>query len=132
MYCTHVAAHKIPFLWRWHSDHHERITTGEYDGEFRWYHLFMYIDSWESTADQWLLEVIPTIIFCALTGHWWILIFYWLWSSIIEESIEHNDNINLYPLTSGKWHLIHHTDHNKNYGLLIPIWDMIFGTEKRT
>lgn len=101
-------------------------------GKWNWKNLFLFIDDWEQTIDQWLTEVIPTIIFCMITGEWWLFIFYWVWSALIQEAIEHNEKISLYPfLTSGKWHLMHHKNDNCNFGLFFPIWDILFKTNKR-
>lgn len=62
---------------------------------------------------------------------WWLFIVYYIWAAFIQEAIEHNPEFNIYPwITSGKWHLQHHTDHSKNYGVFTPIWDKIFGTWK--
>jgi sterol desaturase/sphingolipid hydroxylase (fatty acid hydroxylase superfamily) len=56
---------------------------------------------------------------------------YYVWAAFIQESIEHDQNFDLYPvLTSGKWHMMHHRDENCNYGVIIPIWDIVFGTMK--
>jgi hypothetical protein len=98
---------------------------------FNWKNAFLFFDTWNSTIDQWLTEVIPTIIISAITGHWWLLIAYYVWAGFIQEAVEHNKRINLYPfLTSGKWHLIHHEYATKNYGVFVPIWDLVFGTWK--
>jgi len=93
--------------------------------------MLLWLDNWKVTVDTWIIEVIPTIIFCWAFGQWWIFILYWVWTAIIQESVEHNERISLYPfLTSGKWHLIHHKEDNKNFGLFIPCWDILFKTNK--
>jgi len=33
-------------------------------------------------------------------------------------------------LSLGKWHLIHHKHSKYNYGLFVPIWDILFKTYK--
>jgi len=128
LYTTHRAAHVIPFMRYYHADHHKQVTQQTVQG-LNWKNFFLYFDSINSTIDQWLTEVIPTIIFSFITNQWWIAIFYYIWAGYIQEAIEHNSKINLYPfLTSGKWHLIHHEQPNKNYGVFTPVWDMIFGS----
>jgi hypothetical protein len=64
-------------------------------------------------------------------NHQQVSVFYYVWAALIQEIIEHNPKFDLYPfLTSGKWHLIHHHNTSVNYGLFIPVWDMLFGTFK--
>ena len=46
-------------------------------------------------------------------------------------AIEHNPNFDIFPfLTSGRWHLVHHYNNKVNFGLFIPIWDIMFGSYK--
>ena len=127
LYGMHRLAHIAPLLKQYHLEHHRYVT--EENTGWNWRNLFLYIDNFETTADQWLLEVIPTLIFSAITGQWWIAVFYYFWASIFQEIVEHNPKFDLFPiLTSGKWHLQHHIDSSKNYGVLTFIWDWLFGT----
>jgi sterol desaturase/sphingolipid hydroxylase (fatty acid hydroxylase superfamily) len=128
VYCMHRIVHVLPYVNKIHSDHHKQVSQATIRG-LHWTNLFLYFDSWKSTADQWITEVIPTIILAWMTGQWWLFGFYYIWAALIQESIEHNPKFNLYPfITSGQWHLIHHKTPSKNYGVFFPIWDMIFGT----
>ena len=118
------------FMRKYHVDHHKQVTQATIQG-LNWRNALLWFDSWESTVDQWLTEVIPTIIISCVTGHYWLLFAYYIWAGFIQEAVEHNKRINLYPfLTSGKWHLIHHEFPNKNYGVFIPLWDIVFRTRK--
>lgn len=129
IYVMHVAMHYVPVLKDIHWDHHKYITDN--DGtKWSWNNLLLYNDTWLSTADLWITEVIPTLVFCWITGHWWIALFYYVWAAFVQEQVEHNKKVNLYPLlTTGRWHLVHHKHPNKNYGLFLPIWDKLFGTD---
>lgn len=130
LYWVHRAVHQTPFVKTAHLDHHKFINING-KTSWHWNNLFLFNDTWTSTVDLWVTEVIPTLVFSYVTGQWWISIFYYLWAALIQEVIEHNPKFNLYPLlTSGKWHLIHHRDSTKNFGLFIPVWDMLFGTIK--
>lgn len=130
LYCVHRAFHKIPFLKRIHWSHHQYIFKKR-GNLWNWKILFLYNDDTSSTIDTWLSEVIPTLLICWITGHWWLFLFFYVWAAFIQELIEHNPKINLYPyLTSGKWHLEHHKNWRCNYGLFIPIFDIIFKTNK--
>lgn len=131
VYWMHRAAHAISFMRRFHMDHHKQVSNQTING-LNWKNAFLWFDSKESTIDQWLTEVIPTIVISSITGHWWLFVAYYIWAAFIQETVEHNKKINLYPfITSGKWHLIHHDDPTKNYGVFVPLWDIIFGTRKK-
>lgn len=126
LYWIHRATHKIPVIRRIHWDHHRYINQNY----TKWNpnNLLLFNDTWTSTFDLWLTEVIPTFIFCMITGQWWIMIFYYCWAALLQESLEHNPKFNIPFLTSGKWHLIHHRSPNKNFGLFFSCWDIIFKT----
>lgn len=130
LYWLHRCIHQLPIAREYHWNHHNHINAGKQPNKFQWNNLLLFNDNWPSTIDLWLTEVIPTFLFSLITGQWWISVFYYLWAAMIQESIEHNSKVNWYPFTSGQWHLIHHQERNKNFGLFFPIWDKIFGTEK--
>lgn len=131
IYWCHRGMHVIPYLRDFHNNHHNVVDDNETKG-FHWTNFLLYFDTPRSTIDQWLTEVIPTILFCMITGSWWIAIFYYVWAAVVQEHIEHNYQVNLMPfLTSGKWHLLHHADKNKNFGFLTFIWDRLFETERK-
>jgi sterol desaturase/sphingolipid hydroxylase (fatty acid hydroxylase superfamily) len=128
LYVLHRIIHVTPVLKNAHWDHHKYINLHE--TSWHWSNLFLFNDTWISTLDLWISEVVPTLIFAWLTGQWWIAVFYYVWAAFFQESLEHNKQINWYPFTSGQWHLTHHRQMNKNYGLFIPLWDRLFSTEK--
>ena len=130
VYWCHRLAHMMPFMRKFHMDHHKQVTQATIQG-LNWKNVFLFFDTWNSTVDQWLTEVIPTIIISAILQQWWLLAFYYVWAAFIQEAVEHNNKINLYPfITSGRWHLIHHDYPNKNYGVFFPVWDILFNTKK--
>jgi sterol desaturase/sphingolipid hydroxylase (fatty acid hydroxylase superfamily) len=130
IYWMHRIVHLVPYVRKIHGDHHAQVSQETIRG-LHWSNLFLFFDSWKSTADQWITEVIPTFILCYITGQWWLMIFYYIWAAFIQESIEHNEKFDLYPfITSGRWHLIHHRHPSSNYGVFFPIWDVLFGTWK--
>jgi sterol desaturase/sphingolipid hydroxylase (fatty acid hydroxylase superfamily) len=127
IYWMHRFAHIIPVMTTFHYDHHKYVTTNTVN--WHWSNLLLYNDTFASTVDLWLTEVIPTIIMSLIFG-WWLFVVYYLWAAFVQERIEHNENFNWYPFTSGKWHMIHHTDKKYNYGICFPIWDILFKTSK--
>lgn len=131
LYWVHRVGHKLPWIRKIHNYHHGYVNKYPERIKWHWNNLFLYNDNWESTIDLWVTEVIPTIIFCIIFNSWWIFAIYYIWTALIQEHIEHNPNVNKYPFTSGKWHLIHHKDSRYNYALFFPLWDKVFGTEMK-
>ena len=132
IYWVHRLIHmfRIPFVTEMHWDHHKQVTTDNIKG-LHWSNIFLFNDTWKSTADLWLSEVIPTLLFCWAFDQWWLAIAYYLWAAFVQEAVEHNPKCDLYPLlTGGRWHLIHHSDSRVNFGLFFPVWDWLFGTAK--
>jgi sterol desaturase/sphingolipid hydroxylase (fatty acid hydroxylase superfamily) len=131
LYWIHRILHSIPSFARdAHLDHHRFINIHG-KTTWHWNNLFLFNDTWTSTMDLWITEVVPTVIFSYVTGYWWLSVFYYVWAAFIQEVIEHNPKFNIYPLlTSGQWHLVHHKQSDKNFGLFVPIWDIIFRTYK--
>jgi sterol desaturase/sphingolipid hydroxylase (fatty acid hydroxylase superfamily) len=128
LYVLHRVIHNTPILKNIHWDHHRYVNRHEIS--WRWTDVFLFNDTWTSTLDLWISEVIPTLIFSWITGQWWIAVFYYGWAAFLQQSLEHSKKIDIYPFTSGRWHLTHHKHMNKNYGLFIPLWDRLFFTEK--
>lgn len=121
----------MPFIQHIHWNHHWYISN--HTTTWHWSNLFLFNDTWISTIDLWITEVIPTLLFAWLTGAWWIAGFYYVWAATVQEIIEHNCRVNLYPLlTSGKWHLVHHQNASTNFGVFTSLWDSLFGTEQWT
>ena len=128
LYVIHRIVHITPFLKELHWDHHKYVNLN--DTGWKLNNLLLFNDTWKSTADLWITEVIPSLVFSLITGHYWIFVFYYLWAALLQEELEHNRKLNFYPFTFGQWHLIHHRTPNKNFGLFFPFWDKIFRTEK--
>lgn len=98
LYSIHRLAHTdyFPLLNKLHQDHHMTIDENRELGPV-WSNIFLYSDSWRSTVDMWVSEVIPTLLFCLISGFWWIFGVYYIWTAFIQERIEHDKNFNLYP-----------------------------------
>lgn len=129
LYIIHRVVHNTQYLKTFHYDHHVYVLKN--NTGWQWNNLLLFNDTWKSTVDLWITEVIPTIIFSWVTGQWWISVFYYLWAALFQENLEHNRKINYYPITCGRWHLKHHERPDVNFGLFIPIWDKLFKTEQQ-
>jgi sterol desaturase/sphingolipid hydroxylase (fatty acid hydroxylase superfamily) len=134
LYWIHRIGHTVPILKKFHFDHHrlvlDKLRKNEKPTKWHWSNLFLFNDTWKSTVDLWITEVIPTLLFSLVTGQWWLSVFYYVWAAFIQEAIEHDPKFNWPLLTSGQWHLQHHVSSNKNYGLFFPVWDMVFDSHK--
>lgn len=127
LWSMHFLSHHTQFLWKFHLAHHEEVLNGI--GNPDWRNLFLWFNTFEVTMDQWLIEVIPTLVLAYAFNAYWLIMFYYVWAACIQESIRHNPEFNLMPfLVSGKYHLIHHRNSSKNFGVYTPIWDMLLGT----
>jgi sterol desaturase/sphingolipid hydroxylase (fatty acid hydroxylase superfamily) len=131
LYVMHRVVHIVPCLQKNHYHHHAFIISKGNPG-FHWSNLFLFNDDWSSTVDLWITEVIPTLLFCWLIDDYSLFLFYWLWASLLQETLEHKHDLNAYPLTMGQWHMNHHHNPKCNYGLFIPLWDKLFRTEARS
>ena len=130
LYWIHRIGHDISWVNYFHSDHHVFINIHQ-PPTWHWSNLFLFNDTWHSTIDLWITEVVPTLVFSWVTGQWWISIFYYFWAALVQERIEHNTKLSLYPwLPSGQWHLLHHQNTSKNFGPFVIVWDKLFGTAK--
>jgi sterol desaturase/sphingolipid hydroxylase (fatty acid hydroxylase superfamily) len=128
LYWLHRLLHTSARLSKWHLHHHRYAVA--HTTTWHWNNLFLFNDDWPSTNDLWTTEVIPTLIFSWITGQWWISVFYYVWAAFIQETLEHNPTVNWPILTSGRWHLMHHKL-KCNYGLFMPLWDIVFKTYKK-
>ena len=120
LYWLHRATHRLPILGHYHADHHSFINKNlkkSVVNKWHWSNLFLFNDNLNSTIDLWLTEVLPTIVFSIVTGQYWLIAFYYAWAAFIQEPIEHNPKFDVPLLLSGRRHLIHHKQANKNYGL---------------
>lgn len=129
LYLIHRACHTVSFLKRIHRPHHAQIRQNQ-TTHWHWTNLLLFTDTVGVTVDMWVTEIIPTMVFASVTGHWWLCVLYYIWAAFFQEPFEHNLNNDFYPFTAGRWHLVHHKNLNYNYGLFLPIWDKIFRTEK--
>ena len=128
LYAVHRAAHRVAFLRRFHLDHHRNIALAGEPQRWHWSNLLLCNNTVKSTIDLWLTEVVPTFLFAAAFNAWWVAVFYYLWAAFLQESLEHSPRTDLCGFTFGKWHLIHHRNVKANFGLFVPFWDIMFGS----
>jgi sterol desaturase/sphingolipid hydroxylase (fatty acid hydroxylase superfamily) len=131
LYCLHRIAHTryVPVLRSAHLAHHSQIRV-KGTTHWHWTNLLLFTDTWAVTKDMWVTEIIPTILFCIVFDCYWILGFYYVWAAFLQEPLEHNPKLAIPPFTAGRWHLRHHSNVYCNYGLFLPIWDILFRTQR--
>lgn len=130
VYFIHRAVHVFPAIGKYHLAHHKYVRYHHSKIGWRWTNLLLWNDNWKTTVDLWTTEVIPAILICVWSGSWWFLLAYWLWSAFVQERIDHDSNFHCFPLASGRWHMEHHKNSRVNFGIIIPLWDIIFETYK--
>ena len=129
LYWVHRLAHVTPLVSKIHNDHHKFIAENT-PPFWHWSNLFLFNDTWLSTVDLWITEVIPTFLLSWMLGWWWLIVFYYFWAAFIQENIEHNPKFDYFPwLPSGAWHLLHHKNSKINFGSFTIIWDYLFRTK---
>ena len=127
IYLWHVASHKNEFLWRFHKIHHSDKTVNVTTG-FR-FHVF-----------DLFLEIIVKCLFVIMIG---VEAYVVLAIELIELSFIffHHSNLSFENekiisrfIITPALHRTHHSalrsEHDSNYGIVLSIWDQLFGTRK--
>ncbi|MGR9046642.1 MAG: sterol desaturase family protein [Gammaproteobacteria bacterium] len=127
IYLWHVASHKNEFLWRFHKVHHSDKTVNVTTG-FR-FHVF-----------DLFLEILFKCIFVMIIG---VEAYVVLAIELIELSFIffHHSNLSFEKeaiiskfIITPALHRTHHSalrsEHDSNYGIVLSIWDQLFGTRK--
>ena len=135
-YGIHRLAH-CPGAWnrlhRWHRVHHSPGYLEE-PRRFRWHHALLCFGSVQETLDIWVTLTLPLL----LVALWLpqqgavLLLFHYVYEILFsDQRLDHNPRIRG-PLTRvfawGQYHLRHHADPRRNFGLLLTVWDHVFAT----
>ncbi|MGE3278235.1 MAG: sterol desaturase family protein [Candidatus Altimarinota bacterium] len=127
LYLWHVAAHKVPFIWKFHLVHHV-----DSDMDF-------------STGTRFHLGEMIGIILFHLPFYWILgisleaLIIYQVLLILFDQFGHANyrvpagiDRVLRWVFVTSNYHRVHHSDHvkelNSNYGTVFSIWDRIWKT----
>lgn len=123
-YWLHVAAHRIPFLWKFHAIHHQPKKL--YSVNVARFHP-------TEKATQFLFDTLPFILIGVSAE---VIACYFVFYAI-NGFVQHS-NINLrfgvlnYIISTSELHRWHHNEDqavaNCNYGNNLIIWDLIFGS----
>jgi sterol desaturase/sphingolipid hydroxylase (fatty acid hydroxylase superfamily) len=126
-YLAHIALHKLPLAWRFHSVHHSDeqvdVTTAfrQHPGETVWRVL------WQ----------LPPIVILGIPL--WVVVVY-LTISALNAQLEHAnvrvpatlDRLLRLLIVTPDMHKVHHSrrqpETDSNYGNILPLWDRLFAT----
>jgi sterol desaturase/sphingolipid hydroxylase (fatty acid hydroxylase superfamily) len=127
--------HKRNILRKIHF-HHHNINYWQGDKIFKWYYLLFYFGSFYATLDILISLTLPALLVYLIyppVGIY-ILLFHYLYEVFFSEGLlDHNPNIKggiTKVFAWGQYHLIHHKFLKFNFGLMITLWDYVFGTNK--
>jgi len=129
LYGVHRLVHILPYIKKIHNEHHRYVMRNK-DWYIKWEDLYLSRGNNKVTVDLWITEVIPTLLFCAVTGHWWIFGLYYGWSAFYEKTTKYNRDVDVFLVTWGMWTLTHYRRTTLNFGGIFSLWDMIFKTNR--
>lgn len=121
----HWVRHKVPVFWYFHAVHHSQKELNLFT-QFR-YHVLEYIIAHTvSTIPLLMLALDMPVIVAWNVFHMWFTRFY-------HANIRMNLGVLRYVIVTPQSHRIHHSylaEHrDKNFGVLLSIWDRLLGTQ---
>ncbi len=127
MYCWHAATHRYEFLWRFHKIHHSDKTVNVTTG-FRFHVFDLFI---EILVKCLFVIVIGVEAYLVLAIELIEMLFIFFHHSNV--AFRHETEIAEVFITPSL-HRTHHSalrsEHDSNYGIVLSIWDRMFGTRK--
>ncbi len=120
-------------LARLHCAHHAPRYLSE-PRPLRWHHLLFWFDTREETLDVWFTLTLPALLIAALLPAQGpaLLGLHYLYEVLLSDGrFDHNPAITgpiTRVLACGTYHLEHHRDPRRHFGLIVTLWDHIFGT----
>jgi sterol desaturase/sphingolipid hydroxylase (fatty acid hydroxylase superfamily) len=135
---SHIHSRRNP-LWRVHVAHHQINYLGSLDPIDplpKYLKYLFWFGSWKTTLDVVMVLTLPLVAIACFVPQYGILLLilhYFYEVFLSEGTLDHNPRIKG-PVTKvfawGHYHLLHHKNLKVNYGLLITLWDVVFGTAK--
>lgn len=135
-YAIHRLAH-VAGVWnqlhRIHRAHHHPNYLKR-DLKFRWYNLLFCFETIPETLDVWITLTLPAFALSAMDPEHGIILlcFHYIYEILLSDNrFDHNPAIGgqiIRWLACGQYHLEHHRDPSRNFGLLITFWDFVFRT----
>jgi sterol desaturase/sphingolipid hydroxylase (fatty acid hydroxylase superfamily) len=127
VYTWHVASHHNEFLWRFHKIHHSdksfNVTTG-----FRFHVFDTFIELiYKSVVIIVLGLNAYTVLVCELIKTLFVMFHH---CNISFEGEKALGKVIIVPYLHRLHHSALRSEHDSNYGIILSIWDRIFGTRK--
>lgn len=100
----------------------------------RWHHLLFWFDTPAETLDVWFTLTLPALLVAALFPAQGpvLLGFHYLYEVLLSDGrFDHNPAIDgpiTRVLACGSYHLEHHRNPARHYGLILTLWDHVFGS----
>ncbi|MFQ6538136.1 MULTISPECIES: sterol desaturase family protein [Aphanothece] len=138
-YGVHRLAHHRA-SWNWlevcHRHHHRPRYLLE-ARPLRWHHLLFWFDTLAESVDVWITLTLPALLIAALLpaqGPVLLGLHYFYEVLFSDARLDHNPRIQgriTRVLAWGTYHLEHHRNPRCHYGLIVTLWDVVFGSTSR-
>lgn len=124
-WCTHVALHKVPFLWAFHKVHHS-IPRLDWAANFHFH--------WMEICVYTITQAVPLAFLgvpCEVA--FWVYVSSTFWGHFNHSNTPIKIGPLRYVFNSPQMHIWHHDASDeggvsKNYGIVLSLWDWIFRT----
>jgi sterol desaturase/sphingolipid hydroxylase (fatty acid hydroxylase superfamily) len=124
VYASHVALHKIGFLWHFHAMHHSQPNLNPLTTD----RTHLVEDVFEDAVHYLPLAVLG-VSFPTWVG---VRAFNWFWSHLVHSNVRWTLGPLDRVLVSPQYHRIHHSiaprHHDRNFAGRLVVWDWLFGT----
>ncbi|WP_158218595.1 sterol desaturase family protein [Synechococcus sp. 1G10] len=135
-YALHRLAHHDGRLNLLHSLHRAHHAPGYLlqPRILRWHHLLFWFDTSAETLDVWITLTLPALLIAALLPAQGpaLLGLHYLYEILLsDQRFDHNPAIGgsiTRVLACGTYHLQHHSNPSRHFGLILTLWDHIFGS----
>lgn len=125
-YWFHRAQHRFPLLWRYHRFHHADVNLSA-SAAIRHH--------WMEDAMRYFVMGVPLLLLFGQPER--TLVWLGIFIGVHGMFIHWNSRLRFGPLTSvligPQYHRIHHSlqleHYDKNFGIFLPLWDKLFGTQ---
>ncbi|KEF40614.1 MAG: hypothetical protein ER33_16080 [Cyanobium sp. CACIAM 14] len=133
-YGIHRLAHhsgRWNLLNRLHRAHHHPDYLN-HQRSFRWHHFLLCFGSLEETLDVWITLTLPALLLsCLVPSHAPLMLgFHYLYEIFLsDDRLDHNPSLRggvTRWFAWGQYHLEHHRQPTKHFGLILTFWDVIF------
>jgi sterol desaturase/sphingolipid hydroxylase (fatty acid hydroxylase superfamily) len=131
----HVHSKRNPF-WIVHTAHHRiaYLTRRPVNNWPKLAQFWLWLGDWRTSLDVFITMTLPLILIAWVVPEYGIplLVFHYFYEIFLSEHrLDHNPYVSgaiTKVFAWGDFHLYHHAHPRKNFGLLITLWDRVFGS----